>query len=91
VHSAKMHWFIALVRTGCGPIAAQLRRAHSSGFFEREDITMAQASLSKELWQFMKQRKKFWLLPIILIMVLVGGLLVFAQGSALAPFIYTIF
>jgi hypothetical protein len=52
---------------------------------------MAQASLSKELWQFMKQRKKFWLLPIILIMVLVGGLLVFAQGSALAPFIYTIF
>lgn len=52
---------------------------------------MAQTSLSKELWQFMKVRKKFWLLPIILIMVLVGGLLVFAQGSALAPFIYTIF
>ncbi|HYC49925.1 MAG TPA: DUF5989 family protein [Gemmatimonadaceae bacterium] len=52
---------------------------------------MAQASLSRELWQFMRVRKKFWLLPIILIMVLVGGLLVFAQGSALAPFIYTIF
>lgn len=52
---------------------------------------MAQASLSKELWLFMKVRKKFWLLPIIVIMVLVGGLLVFAQGSALAPFIYTIF
>jgi hypothetical protein len=52
---------------------------------------MAQASLSKELWQFMRVRKKFWLLPIIVIMVLVGGLLVFAQGSALAPFIYTIF
>jgi hypothetical protein len=52
---------------------------------------MAQASLSRELWQFMKVRKKFWLLPIIVIMVLVGGLLVFAQGSALAPFIYTIF
>ena len=52
---------------------------------------MAQASLGKELWQFMRVRKKFWLLPIILMMVLVGGLVVFAQGSALAPFIYTIF
>lgn len=52
---------------------------------------MANASLSKELWQFMRMRKKFWLLPIIVVMVLVGGLLVFAQGSALAPFIYTIF
>lgn len=52
---------------------------------------MAQASLTKEMWQFMRMRKKFWLLPIIVIMVLVGGLLVFAQGSALAPFIYTIF
>lgn len=52
---------------------------------------MARASLGKELWEFMRVRKKFWLLPIILMMVLVGGLLVFAQGSALAPFIYTIF
>jgi hypothetical protein len=52
---------------------------------------MANASLTKELWQFMRARKKFWLLPIVVVMVLVGGLLVFAQGSALAPFIYTIF
>jgi len=52
---------------------------------------MASASLSKELWDFMRHRKKFWLLPIIVVMVLIGGLLVFAQGSALAPFIYTIF
>jgi hypothetical protein len=44
-----------------------------------------------ELWAFMKVRKKFWLLPIILVMVMIGALLVFAQGSALAPFIYTIF
>lgn len=49
------------------------------------------ASLVGEFWQFMKVRKKWWLLPIIVVMVLVGGLLVFAQGSALAPFIYTIF
>jgi hypothetical protein len=48
-------------------------------------------SLVAELWAFMRERKKWWLLPIITIMVLVGALLVFAQGSALAPFIYTIF
>jgi hypothetical protein len=48
-------------------------------------------SLLKELWAFMKVRKKWWLAPIILIMLAVGALLVFAQGSALAPFIYTIF
>ena len=45
----------------------------------------------KEFWLFMRDRKKFWLLPILIVMVLVGALLVFAQGSALAPFIYTIF
>ena len=48
-------------------------------------------SLLKELWAFMKVRKKWWLLPIVLVMLCVGLLLVFAQGSALAPFIYTIF
>ncbi|MCI0432888.1 MAG: DUF5989 family protein [Gemmatimonadetes bacterium] len=48
-------------------------------------------SLIRELWAFMRVRKKWWLLPIILVLVLVGALLVLAQGSALAPFIYTIF
>jgi hypothetical protein len=48
-------------------------------------------SLFRELWEFMRVRKKFWLLPIALIMVLLGGLLVLAQGSAVAPFIYTLF
>jgi hypothetical protein len=48
-------------------------------------------SLLAELWAFMRERKKWWLLPIIVVMLLVGSLLVFAQGSALAPFIYTIF
>ena len=47
--------------------------------------------LLKDLWAFMKERKKFWLAPIILIMVLLGALLVLAQGSAIAPFIYTLF
>ena len=47
--------------------------------------------LMKDLWQFMRVRKKFWLSPIIFIMVLLGALLVVAQGSAIAPFIYTLF
>lgn len=44
-----------------------------------------------ELWGFMKERKKFWLAPIILVLVLLGGLIVLTQGSAVAPFIYTLF
>jgi hypothetical protein len=52
---------------------------------------MANASLVGEFWAFMRARKKWWLLPIIVVMVLVGALLVFAHGSVLAPFIYTIF
>jgi hypothetical protein len=47
--------------------------------------------LFKELWAFMKVRKKFWLLPIIVVLLLLGSLLIFAQGSAVAPFIYTLF
>lgn len=45
----------------------------------------------KELWAFMKVRKKFWLLPIVFMLLLLGGLLVMVQGSAIAPFIYTLF
>ena len=48
-------------------------------------------SIFRELWEFMRVRKKVWLLPLIIIMVLLGGLLVLAQGSAVAPFIYTLF
>ncbi len=44
-----------------------------------------------ELWSFMRARKKFWMLPIILVLLIFGGLLILAQGSAVAPFIYTIF
>ncbi len=47
--------------------------------------------LLKDLWGFMRARKKFWLMPVILIMLVLGGLLVLAQGSAVAPFIYTLF
>ena len=48
-------------------------------------------SIIAELWMFLRVRKKFWLLPILAMMVLLGGLLVLAEGSAVAPFIYTIF
>ncbi|MBM09878.1 MAG: hypothetical protein CMF69_09960 [Magnetovibrio sp.] len=44
-----------------------------------------------ELWEFLKIRKKFWLLPIIVMMLLFGGLIILSQGSAVAPFIYTVF
>jgi hypothetical protein len=47
--------------------------------------------LISDLWQFMRERKKFWLAPIIMVMLLLGGLIVLAQGSAVAPFIYTLF
>ncbi len=45
----------------------------------------------REFWAFLRVRKKFWLLPMLIMLVLFGGLIVLAQGSAIAPFIYTIF
>jgi hypothetical protein len=48
-------------------------------------------TLIVELWEFLRVRKKMWLLPIILVMLLLGALIVLAQGSAVAPFIYTLF
>jgi hypothetical protein len=48
-------------------------------------------SLIAELWAFLRVRKKLWLLPIVLMMLLMGALLVLAKGSAIAPFIYTLF
>ena len=47
--------------------------------------------LMTELWAFMKERKKYWMFPIIIVLMLFGSLLVFAQGSAVAPFIYALF
>jgi hypothetical protein len=44
-----------------------------------------------ELWAFMRERKKFWLLPIILVLLMLGTLIVLTQGSAVAPFVYTLF
>jgi hypothetical protein len=52
---------------------------------------MAKSRVLREFWVFLKQEKKYWLAPVVLVLVLFGILLVFAQGSALAPFIYTLF
>lgn len=52
---------------------------------------MSKLSIIKEFWSFLKIRKKFWLMPIILVLLLFGMLLIFAETSAIAPFIYTLF
>lgn len=52
---------------------------------------MGKISILLEMWEFMRVRKKFWLLPIVLTLVLMGALFVFAQGSAVGPFIYALF
>ena len=58
---------------------------------DAKDGARDQIGLLAEFWQFMKQEKKWWLGPIVVVLLLVGLLIVFTQGSALAPFIYTIF
>ena len=47
--------------------------------------------LFKDLWEFMKERKVYWMAPVVIILVLLGGLIILTQGSAVAPFIYTLF
>ena len=48
-------------------------------------------SFLKEFWEFLKVRKKYWLFPILFVLIIFGALIIFSQGSAIAPFIYTIF
>ncbi|MDH7604362.1 MAG: DUF5989 family protein [Melioribacter sp.] len=52
---------------------------------------MSKISVVKELWDFLKERKKWWLLPIVIFLIIISGLIILTQGSALAPFIYAIF
>jgi len=52
---------------------------------------MSKLAIIKEFWEFLKVRKKFWLAPIIIILVLLSALVIFAESSAVAPFIYTLF
>ena len=52
---------------------------------------MSKISILMEFWEFLKVRKKWWLLPIVIFLILLGALLVLTEGSAIAPFIYTLF
>jgi len=52
---------------------------------------MSKAGIFKEFWDFLKARKKWWLAPIVIFLFLLGALIIFTEGSAIAPFIYTIF
>ena len=56
-----------------------------------EGLNMSKVQVVSELWQFMRENKKYWLAPIVITLVLVGALLVLAKSSAIAPFIYTLF
>ena len=59
--------------------------------YNLDEKTVLSMEFLKEFWEFLKFRKKYWLLPIIIVLVLFGGLIILSQGSAIAPFIYTIF
>ncbi len=52
---------------------------------------MGKIGIAKELWQFLRIRKKFWLMPIVFVLLLMGVIIIFGESSALAPFIYTLF
>jgi hypothetical protein len=52
---------------------------------------MANQSLISEFWEFLRERKRYWLLPIVIMLVFLGALIVFTEGSAVAPFIYALF
>ncbi|MBI2143432.1 hypothetical protein HYU20_03775 [Candidatus Woesearchaeota archaeon] len=64
---------------------ASILKNENKGFFKR------QFSIVADLWSFMRVRKKWWLLPILLTLVIVGALVIFSQSSALSPFIYALF
>lgn len=77
-------WAESKARQACPP--APIREPD----YDRE-AEMNRTGIVGELWMFMRERKKWWLLPVIALLLFVGSLIVVAQGSALAPFIYTIF
>jgi hypothetical protein len=72
-----------------GRTSAAARFTHAAAVLSaRKDVY---GEFISELWAFMRERKKFWLLPIVLVLLLFGSLLVLTQGSVVAPFIYTLF
>jgi len=86
----------ASVWQGCdgaeaGLDCAKLPDSQHQAAAEKFGETFLMIDFLKDLWDFMRERKKFWLAPIIVVMLLLGVLIVVAQGSAVAPFIYTLF
>ncbi len=71
--------------------AKQRKGIQSKAWNVNFEVEMSRIAVLKELWVFMKFRKKWMLLPVIVVLLLVSALLIFAQGSALAPFIYSLF
>lgn len=59
--------------------------------FQQHCFGVNRLAIIREFWEFLRERKKWWLLPIVAFLLVLGGLLVFAKGSALAPFIYSLF
>jgi hypothetical protein len=74
-----------------GGVGLELGELHQCSIPSATLVPMSKLSIFSELWSFMRVRKKWWLLPIIMLIAVLGLILVFAQGSALAPFIYTVF
>jgi len=75
----------------CSHIASNNRVFRRPVDSTRTEEVCVMGDFVMELWAFMKERKKFWLLPIVMVLVLLGSLIVLTQGSAVAPFIYTLF
>jgi hypothetical protein len=75
--------------TPSGRIALYLRGG--AGQFDATINRMGRLSIIKEFLEFLRERKKWWIAPIVLFLLVLGGLLIFAKGSALAPFIYSLF
>jgi hypothetical protein len=77
---------------GAAPPRSDCLKMRNPPFFPHaQSRNLLMLDLIKDLWGFMRERKKFWLAPIIIVMLLLGVLIVLAQGSAVAPFIYTLF
>ncbi len=78
---------LAKIRYGC----AELSRPEPKNHYQEHGEALLMLELIRDLWQFMRERKKLWLIPVIIIIVLIGLLIYFVEGSAVAPFIYTLF
>src|SRR5262249_51458668 len=83
----------AQARGGCGKLLDRARAARAVAGDDEGPVLESTREMDFliELWRFMRVRKKFWLLPILIMMVVFGGLVVLTKGSAIAPFIYTLF